>query len=374
MTTGRTAVSACTIGPMRALGGLGTLEGLRALGALEGLGALGALGIVLLTLSVAAVGWAAVTDRIARRMLADMNRLLLLGHHGQVLDHPQPPWPYRVAGNRVRATSALLTGLYARTLQLLDHPVLPARLRPSLGDMDLMLRGGALIGLGRYLDAAAVLGENPTPGIVRHLRAQVAMETGDDVVALRLLAVPDTDPDEDAGRRRILGELHIRRQRLVEGEALVREAQRLYLGSELAAHEVDAGYCELHLGQAALHRGDGGEAVRRISTAREMLTIRPDNAPGIALVELNLAEAHALTGAERAADAALTAARGHAQTMASPAVDAALERAIGMVGVHLARPDAGTHLRRARAMHEALGERPQVDVIDEVLRRLGTYS
>lgn len=338
---------------------------------MEALLTLGALGIVLLAVSVATFVWAAVTDRIARRKLAEMNRLLLLGHHDQVLDHPQPPWPYRVVGNRVRATSAVLTGQYVRALQLLDHPVLPARLRPSLGDTDLILRGGALIGLGRYVDAAAVLGEEPTTAIARHQRAQVAIETGDDATALRLLAIPDPDPDEEAGRRRILGDLHIRRQRLVQGEALVREAQGLYLRSEMAAHEVDAGYCELHLGQAALQRGDGDEAVRRISSAREMLTIRPDNAPGIALVELSLAEAHALAGDPRAADAALTAARGHAQTMASTALDAALERAIGMVGVHLVRPDAETHLRQARAMHEALGERPHVDLIDEVLDRLG---
>jgi hypothetical protein len=328
------------------------------------------VGLTLLLLAGAAVVWAAVAHQVARRRLAAMTDLLLAGEHDRVLSHAQPPRPYRPIANQLRATSALLTGQYARTLHLLDQLGVPARLRSTMAESDVMLRGAALIGLGRYDDATTVLGDDPPTAIARHQRAQVAIETGDDAVALRLLAEPDTDPDEEAGRRRILGELHIRRLRLAEGEVLVREAQRLYLGSTMAGREVDAGYCELHLGQASLARGDADQAVRRITAAREMLTVRPDNAPGIALVELSLAEAHAMAGDERAADAALASAREHALSMGSPALDAALERATGLVGAHLSRPDARAHLLTARSMHEALGEAPHVDVIDGVLARL----
>lgn len=265
--------------------------------------------LTVLLLAGASVVWAAVAHQVARRRLAAMTDLLLAGEHDRVLTYAQPPRPYRRVAHQLRATSALLTGQYARTLHLLDQLGVPARLRSTLAQSDVMLRGATLIGLGRYGDATAVLGADPTTAIARHQRAQVAIETGDDAVALRLLAEPDTDPDEEAGRRRILGELHIRRQRLDEGEALVREAQQLYRGSTMAGREVDAGYCELHLGQVALYRGDWDEAVRRIGAARELLRVRSDNAPGIALVELYHAEAHALSGDESAADAALAAAR-----------------------------------------------------------------
>ncbi|TPG19748.1 hypothetical protein [Pedococcus bigeumensis] len=332
--------------------------------------ALESVGVTLLVLSGLAVVWAGLTDQVAKRRLAAMSDLLLAGEHARVLDHAQPPRPYRPVGNQLRATSAVLTGQYARALHLLDEAGVPGRLRSTLAASDVNLRGAALIGLGRYLEATAVLGDEPTTALARHQRAQVAVETGDDAVALRLLAVPDREPDDDAGRRRILGELHIRRLRLDEGEALVREAQRLYRASTMAGREVDEAYCELHLGQAALSRGDREQAVRRIGAAREMLSVRPDNAPGIALVDLYLAEAHALAGDEAAADAALAAARVHAHAVASPALDAAFERATGMVGVHLSRPDAASHLRAARAMHQALGERPHVEYIDTVIERL----
>ena len=277
MTTRRTAVSACTIGPMRAQSG-------RHRDARGTRGTRGAGHRAPHCSPLQPSCWAAVTHRIARRRLADMNRPAPgRCHHGPgPATTPQPPSavPGGMA-NRLRATSALLTGQYARTLHLLDQPgATRSTATEPRRTSDLMLRGAALIGLGRYVDATAVLGDDPTTAIARHQRAQVAIETGDDAVALRLLAEPDTDPDEEAGRRRILGELHIRRQRLAEGEALVREAQRLYLGSSMAGREVDAGYCELHLGQAALSRGDGDQAVRRITAAREMLHGPAGQRPG----------------------------------------------------------------------------------------------
>lgn len=41
-----------------------------------------------------------------------------------------------------------------------------------------------------------------------------------------------------------------------------------------------------------------------------------------------------------------------------------------MIGIHVSRPDARAHLLTARAMYEALGEVPYVNLIDAVLERL----
>ena len=151
--------------------------------------------------------------------------------------------------------------------------------------------------MGRYAEAAAVVGDEPRAALPRHLRAQIAIETGDDDLALRLLAAPHEDPVEEAGRLRILGDLHVRRGRLPVGEELVREARaQAYLASTVAGHEVDAGYCHHHLGEVAIARGDIDGAVAEFTTSLALLAARPDNAPGHAMVHARLAEAYALAG------------------------------------------------------------------------------
>ena len=319
---------------------------------------------------VAALVTAAAMRVVASRGIATMNALLVAGQQGAVLGHREPPRPYRAMANHVRATSALLTGQYALTLRLLGAPPPPAcrpswRREPDVArqraDRPGSLRGGG----GRA-------GQGPGRRHPQAPAGQAAIETGEDQVAVAPACSPPHTwtPWRRRGMRRILGDLHIRRLRLDQGEALVREAQRLYLASGVAACEVDAGCWVPHAGQASMHRGDAAQALRQFGSARRMLTVRPDNAAGIAMVELALAEAHALTGDPRAAESALTHARDHAVTMASPAFAAAVECSTGMVAVHLGRADARTHLLTARAMHDALGELPQVSTIDELLRTL----
>jgi tetratricopeptide (TPR) repeat protein len=316
----------------------------------------------------------------ARRSLLSMSRLLTEGQHDQVLAHPAPAKAYRPLADRVRATSALLTGRHELALSLLGDSDkgggTAARAGAGVGrgaDLDAHLRGGALLALGRYAEAAATLGDNPLGALARHQRAQLAIETGDDATALRLLEDPHRDPVEEAGRLRILGDLHIRRGRLAQGEALVREARATYLASRLVAKEVDTGYCHHHLGEAAIARGDIDGAVAQFTTALALLSARPDNAPGHAMVHARLAEAYALAGSPALARDHLREALHRSELVASPPLSALVERSHGLVALHLGEVDeAGHHLTAALAAHHALGELPAVELVAELLDDLDT--
>jgi len=324
------------------------------------------LGFALLGLLVVAlVHWH------ARRTITAMTTLLMGGEHERVLTHRAPPKAYRPLADRLRATSALLTGRNELALRLLDKSRVPASVTDRVGDLDLHLRAGALVAMGRYADAVAVLGDDPSGAIVRHQRAQVAIETGDDATALRLLEVPDTDPDEEAGRLRILGDLHIRRGRLAEGEALVRQARAAYTVSRMAAREVDTGYCHHHLGEAALGRSDTAGALAQFTTALALLSVRPDNAPGLAAVHARLAEAYARSGDPRRAQEHLAEALQRGDLVGSPSLTTSLERSQGVVALHLGRlDDARRHLANARAGHLELGEVPAAAEVAELLADL----
>ena len=341
----------------------------------------------------------------ARRALLSMSRLLTDGEHDRVLAHPAPAKAYRPVADRVRATSALLTGRNELTLSLLDegdgaeaHPDEPRpdeprrdeprreATRPRRGGgarlgrstargeaLDTHLRGGALLALGRYAEAAVVLGDDPRDALARHQRAQLAIEVGDDATALRLHEDPHTDRVEEAGRLRILGDLHIRRGRLPQGEALVREARATYLASRLTAKEVDTGYCHHHLGEVAIARGDIDGAVAQFTTALALLAARPDNAPGHAMVHARLAEAYALAGQPELARDHLREALRRSLLVGSPSLSALVERSHGLVALHLGDVDAaGRHLTAALAAHHALGELPAVELVAELLDDLDT--
>lgn len=328
------------------------------------------LGFALLALLVVALlHWR------ARRTITSMSTLLLGGQHDRVLAHRPPPKAYRPVADRLRATSALLTGRNELALRLLDTSRVPAAVSDSVGDLDTHLRAGALIAMGRYAEAVAVLGDDPSGAIVRHQRAQVGIETGDDATALRLLELPDSDPDEEAGRLRILGDLHIRRGRLAEGEALVRQARAGYAGSSMAGREVDSGYCHHHLGEAALARSDTAGALAQFTTALALLSVRPDNAPGLAAVHARLAEAYALSGDPRLAQEHLDEALQRGDLVGSPSLTTMVERSHGLVALHLGRlDDARRHLTSARDGHLALGELPAAEGVAELLTDLDATS
>jgi tetratricopeptide (TPR) repeat protein len=330
----------------------------------------GVLGLALVAILVAAVQhWR------ARRTIAAMSTLMMAGEHDRVLAHRAPPKAYRPLADRLRATSALLTGRNDLALRLLDTGRVSAAVAGQVGAIDLHLRAGALIAMGRYGEALAVLGDDPSGAIARHQRAQIGVETGDDATALRLLEVPDTEPDEEAGRLRILGDLHIRRGRLSEGEALVRRARAAYAVSAMPAHEVDTGYCHYHLGEAALARTDAAGALAQLTTALALLSVRPDNAPGLATVHARLGEAYALSGKPEPAQQHLHEARQFCELVGSPSLSSMVERSHGLVALHLGRvEDARRHLSSARAGHLALAETPAADWIAGLLTELDATS
>jgi tetratricopeptide (TPR) repeat protein len=289
------------------------------------------------------------------RQLRRLAAMLDEGRHDEVLAHAPLAGPYERVADRLRSTSALLTGRYDRTLDLLEgpHTAADAVLAPT----DVTARAGSLLGMGRYAEAAAVLGDDPVEPLHRHLRAQVAVETGDDETARRLLAFPDADLELEAGRKRILGDLLIRRGQRDEGEALVRQALAVYLASAIGACQVDAGYCHVHLAESAIAQGRGDTALAHLQTAQALLEARPDNAPGFALLHLRRAEALALTGDATAAAAALDSATTLTATVPSRSLAAAVQHVRGVVAFRLGNDhQAAEELRLAQRLHEALGE------------------
>jgi tetratricopeptide (TPR) repeat protein len=320
--------------------------------------------VVLAVLSGAVV---AVDHVRARLVLRRMQTLLLAGRHAEVIAHPEPPRPYVGLAARVRATSAVLTGRYHLALQLLEQPAGAADDPAAVTEADVTVRSTALLGLGRYDEVALVLGDDPLVPLRRRMRAQAAIETGQDWLADRLLAGPDTDPVDEAGRRRILGDLHERRGRVAQAESLVADALRAYAACPLPAFEVDMGYCHAQLASCALDRGDIDAALAAVDEATRLLLVRPDNAPGFCELACVAAQAHAAAGDVVAADEQVARARELAEQMDSPAARARAARAAGTVAWALHRPDAPDLLRDALAQHEALGEEPAASAVRQLL-------
>ena len=305
------------------------------------------------------------------RIIRSVGDLAAQGRHHEVLDHPLPSRGNRPPVRAIQAVSAVLTGRYAVALVLLGPPGRGAsRRHPTAIDSDL-LRAAALVGLGRYAQATALLGDHPEPGQLRRIRAQVAIEVGDDDLAEELLSVPDPDIMGEAGRRRILGQLRLRQGRVAEGQALVREAQSMYAGLDDDAVAVDEAYCSLVLGRAALHAERVDEALPLVERGLQGMQQRPDHAPGLAEAHALAAETRAGVGDPVAAEEHLRLAREQAMLCASDALDAEMARAAAMVALRLGRTgEAGGGLREAVRLYEALGAKPVADELDQAVSSL----
>ena len=306
-----------------------------------------------------------------RRIIRAVGDLAAQERHHEVLDHPLPSRANRQPVRVIQAVSAVLTGRYAVALVLLGPPARRVSGHPSAIDSDL-LRAAALVGLGRYAQAAALLGDRPERSQLRRIRAQVAIEVGDDDLAEELLSVPDPDVMGEAGRRRILGQLRLRQGHTSEGQALVREARSMYAGLDFDGKVVDEAYCSLVLGRAALRAGRVDEALPLVEGGLQGMQQRPDHAPGLAEAHALAAETRAGVGDSVAADEHLRLARSQAALCASDALNAEMARAAAMVALRLGHTgEAHRGLREAARRHEALGAKPVLDELDQALSSLG---
>jgi tetratricopeptide (TPR) repeat protein len=307
-------------------------------------------------------------------LLGQMNALFLGGRHQDVLAHRLPSAMHRRTGEAVQAGSAVLTGRFALALDLLGPPGPPGRPAHGLPDPsdEHLLRAAALVGLGRYSEVAALLGERPAGPAVQRVRAHAAIEVGDDELAERLLHDQHRDLMDEAGRRRLLGELRIRRGRLAEGEELSREAMALYAGLDDDGTDVDEAYCRVLLGRCALRAARLGVAAARAELGLRGLQQRPDNAPGLAEAHGLVAEIRAGLGDAEGAEEHLHRAREQALLCGSEPLDAEVARAAAMVALRLDHTtEARQRLREALELHEALGARPMADEISQALSSLG---
>ena len=136
----------------------------------------------------------------------------------------------------------------------------------------------------------------------------------------------------------------------------------------MVGKDVDTGYCHHHLGEVAIARGDIDGAIAEFTTALALLSARPDNAPGHAMVHARLAEAHALAGNADLAGLHLQEALQRSDLVGSRSLSTLVERSHGLVALHLGEVDrAGRHLTAALAAHHELGELPAAELVAELL-------
>jgi tetratricopeptide (TPR) repeat protein len=319
------------------------------------------------------LGHALVTSSRDRRIVTSLNSLAAAGRHAEVLDHPLPSRANRPAVRVLQAASAVQTGRYAVALALL-HRVGP-RVRGVAPHAPALMRAAALVGLGRYGEAAGVVGDRPGPGALRRMRAAVAVELGDDVLAEELLAGPHLDLLEESGRLRLLGDFRMRRGRLQEAEELVTQSAAMNSRLEVPGSDVDGAYCQVLLGKVALRSGDVGRAVALTTTGLQAMQQRPDNAPGLAEAHAVVAQAVAASGDAAAAQEHLRAAHHHAARCGSPAFDAELAHATAQVSLRLGQPaEARRWLQEALRRRLDLGEGPAADEIVDALAALEAES
>lgn len=317
---------------------------------------------------------ALVTTSRDRRIVNSLNSLAAEGRHAEVLDHPLPSRANRPAVRVLQAASAVQTGRYAVALALLHR--LGPRVRGSDPQAPTLMRAAALVGLGRYLEAATMLGDRPAPGAVRRLRAAVAVEVGDDALAEELLGGPHLDLLEESGRLRLLGDFRMRRGRLQEAAELVTQSAALnarldVAGADVPGADVDGAYCQVLLGKIALRAGDVARAVALTTRGLAAMQQRPDNAPGLAEAHAVAAQAVAASGDAADAQQHLRAAHHHASRCGSPALDAELAHATAQVSLHLRQPaEARRWLQEALRRRLDLGEKPAADEIRDALAAL----
>jgi hypothetical protein len=318
------------------------------------------------------LGHALVTTTRDRRIVNSLNSLAAEGRHAEVLDHPLPSRANRPAVRVLQAASAVQTGRYAVALALLHR--LGPRVRGSDPQAPTLMRAAALVGLGRYPEAATMLGDRPVPGALRRLRAAVAVEVGDDALAEELLGGPHVDPLEESGRLRLLGDFRMRRGRLQEAEELVTQSAALNARPAVAdvpGADVDGAYCQVLLGKIALRAADVVRAVALTTQGLTAMQQRPDNAPGLAEAHAVAAQAVAASGDAASAQDHLRAAHHHASRCGSPALDAELAHATAQVSLHLRQPaEAARWLQEALRRRLELGEGPAADEIRDTLAAL----
>lgn len=322
--------------------------------------------VSLAVVAVVLLGHALVSTVRDRRIVRSMNTLAAQGLHADVLDHPLPSRRVRPAARVLQAWSAVSTGRYAAALALLRG--LGSRVPGASTEGPDLLRGAALVGLGRYQEAVALLGDAPSFESLQHLRAAVAIEVGEDELAERLLANPHTDELAEAGRLRILGDLRLRRGRADEARDLVTRARSLYARLASPGVDVDEAYCSVLLARVALAQACPEQAVALAEQGLTGLQQRPDNAPGLAEAHAVAAEAAAATGSAVAAQDHLRRAHAEAARCGSPALDAELARAAAEVSLRLRNPgEARRWLEDAARRHEDLGARPAAERLRQSL-------
>ncbi|WP_406831077.1 hypothetical protein ABEG17_19065 [Pedococcus sp. KACC 23699] len=321
------------------------------------------------------LGLGLVMARTRRRqgLLTRIDELLTAGHHQQVLDHDLQPGPLLDPARLAQATSAVRSGRFRLALDLLATSADDGTYLPPAGTAPTAstLRASALIGMGRYGEVARMLGHHPPQGPLSRLRAQAAVEAGEDTVAEDLLAAAAADPMEEAARLRLLADLRLRRRDLTEGERLARTARATFAGSSAQAAQLDAALCTLLIARMRVETGAVAEALPLVNAGLEGLQSRPDE-------PVALAEAHALAATVQAAlgngleaGKHLALAQEQASRCQSPPLDAVLARAAALVALQLGDRETGRRLlHEAIADHEQLGAKPALAELRSVLAGL----
>lgn len=290
--------------------------------------------------------------------------------HDAVLLEPMPARVGREQAAMVRASSAVLCGRYALALSAHDEALSPTNADEPIAGHMRTVRVVALMGLGRYDEASRLLGDGRLRGFHRHLRAQIAVETGDDTRARALLAEREPDQAGEAGRLRILGDLAVRRGSHGEADSLLEEALARYdlLGE---AYSVDLGYCLAHQAELRVRTARAAEAIELVARALDCMRSRPHHASGLAYLEAIAAEACAVAGREDDAHQRLARAEALAEACAAPPLTGRVASAAAEVARAAGDSDAAlAAYERAIGLHESVGERPEADRLRERLAGL----
>lgn len=328
---------------------------------------------VVVLVCIVVVGMLVVAARAlrSRRAITRLRSLLAAGRHLQVLEHALPATSFRDEARSLQAASAVFTGRFGLALDLLaastDDGTVPPTTERAAGAS--RLRAASLMGLGRYVETARLVGDSPPAGPLRRLRAQAAIEVGDDTCAEALLADPWADPHEEAGRLQLLGDLCLRRGRLEEGERLVRTARASYAGSGVEGTQVQVALCTLHLAQARLSAGRAAAALPLVRAGLDCLQECPDHQPGYVRAHALAARVHAALGDGPEAGRHLAAAQTHASRCESPPLDAEVTRSTALVALELGDLEVGSRL-----LHEAIDAHARLGAIPIVVELRSTLA
>jgi len=328
------------------------------------------LAVIALVIAAVAVLYAPIRDaRRTRRILS----LHQQGDYPAALASRPPRGPGRHVANLIRSHSAVLTGRYHEALELIEAieetpEVRLVREGASTPDIFLPL---ALLGVGRYAEAADHVGDDPRDPTERHIRAQAAIETGDDELAERLLSHPDDNELSDAGRLRILGDFRIRRGRIAEGRALVGDATDRYERLATPGVTVDRAYCLIHLAEAALAAGDV-DATGLIEEAFALMADAPHLADSHSHLHSLAAEVAAASQDQAAAEHHLDEALRLARLCSSPPLIARALAAAAEVAAREGRSgDARAHCREALAILDRIEAAPAAARLREAFPAMG---